>query len=195
MSQATPEGGENTPSGETPAADEFKAITSQDELNAAIKDRLDRERAKFKDYGDLKAKAAKLDEIEAANASELEKAVKAARDEATTAERTRAAGILAAAEARAQASERFQNPATAVRLLDLTNVPVTDEGEVDAQAVKGLLDALAETDPYLLKATKPTVPSPTDVGLGVGGGTPAPTTPQGRLRASIEQDIAAGRRT
>lgn len=70
----TPEvqGGNN--SGDTPAADEFKPITSQQELNAALKDRLDRERAKFKDYNDLKAKAAKLDDIEQANLSELEKA-------------------------------------------------------------------------------------------------------------------------
>lgn len=65
--------GGNT-SGDTPAADEFKPITSQQELNAALKDRLDRERAKFKDYNDIKAKAAKLDEIEQANLTELEKA-------------------------------------------------------------------------------------------------------------------------
>ncbi|NOQ62710.1 hypothetical protein [Mycolicibacterium fortuitum] len=66
--------GGNSTSGDTPAADEFKPITSQQELNAALKDRLDRERAKFKDYNDIKAKAAKLDEIEQANLSELEKA-------------------------------------------------------------------------------------------------------------------------
>lgn len=67
------QGGSNN-SGDTPAADEFKPINSQQELNAALKDRLDRERSKFKDYNDLKAKAARLDEIEQANLSELEKA-------------------------------------------------------------------------------------------------------------------------
>lgn len=66
--------GGNTTSGETPAVNEFKPISSQEELNAALKDRLDRERAKFKDYNDLKAKAAKLNDIEQANLSELEKA-------------------------------------------------------------------------------------------------------------------------
>lgn len=70
----TPEAQGGNASGDTPAADEFKPITSQQELNAALKDRLDRERSKFKDYNDLKAKAAKLDEIEQANLSELEKA-------------------------------------------------------------------------------------------------------------------------
>jgi hypothetical protein len=82
------EGGNITTSGETPAADEFKSINSQDELNAALKDRLGRERAKFKDYNDLKAKAARLDDIEQANLSELEKAnsrITAAESERDTA--------------------------------------------------------------------------------------------------------------
>lgn len=72
MSEATPEGG-NT-SGETPAADEFQAITSQDELNRVIGERVKRATSKFADYKDLQAKAAKLDEIENANRSEADKA-------------------------------------------------------------------------------------------------------------------------
>lgn len=73
MSEAPPEGG-NT-SGETPPADtEFKPITSQDDLNRVLADRIKREQAKFGDYKDMKAKAARLDEIEAANQSEAEKA-------------------------------------------------------------------------------------------------------------------------
>lgn len=71
MSEVSPKGGNN--SGETPPADEFKAITTQDELNEALKVRLDRERAKFADYKDVKAKAARLDEIENANRTEAEK--------------------------------------------------------------------------------------------------------------------------
>lgn len=55
--------------------DGFKPITSQDEFNAAVAERVARERGKFKDYSDLKAKAAKLDEIEQANKSEMEKAI------------------------------------------------------------------------------------------------------------------------
>jgi hypothetical protein len=56
------------------AGDEFKPITSQDDLNRIIADRIGRERAKFSDYKDLKAKASKFDELEAANKSEIEKA-------------------------------------------------------------------------------------------------------------------------
>lgn len=72
------EGGND--SGETPAADEFKAITSQDDLNKIIAERVKREQAKFSDYKDVKAKAAKLDEIEAANQTEAEKAAKRVAD-------------------------------------------------------------------------------------------------------------------
>lgn len=71
MSEAPVEGGNQA--GDTPAG-EFKAITSQDELNAAIKDRLARERAKFSDYDELRSKATRLDEIEQANKTEVEKA-------------------------------------------------------------------------------------------------------------------------
>ena len=78
MSEApvTPEGG--NPSGETPAAEEFKPITSQDDLNRIIGERV--KRAKPADYDDLKTKAAKLDEIEAANQTEAEKQAKRLAD-------------------------------------------------------------------------------------------------------------------
>lgn len=71
MSEAAPEGG-NT-SGETPAADEFKAITTQEDLNRVISERVKRVEAKYADYKDLKAKAAELDEIKAANQTEAER--------------------------------------------------------------------------------------------------------------------------
>jgi hypothetical protein len=53
---------------------EFTAITTQAEFDAALKERLTRERDKFKDYNDVKAKADRFDELEAANKTELEKA-------------------------------------------------------------------------------------------------------------------------
>lgn len=83
--------GNNTTSGDTSAAgDEFQPITTQEELNKLLGERAKRERGKFSDYGDLKAKAAKLDEIEAANQTEAEKAqarIKALEDELATVQR------------------------------------------------------------------------------------------------------------
>jgi trimethylamine:corrinoid methyltransferase-like protein len=62
------------------AIDEFKAPASQEELDRIIQSRLARDRAKFADYDDLKARADKLAQIEEANKTEAEKS--AARAEA-----------------------------------------------------------------------------------------------------------------
>ena len=51
----------------------FTPPASQDELNKIITARVERERAKYADFDDLKAKAARLDEIEAANKTEAQK--------------------------------------------------------------------------------------------------------------------------
>ena len=44
---------------------------TQAEVDAIVGDRLKRDRAKYSDYDDLKAKAAKFDELEEANKSEF----------------------------------------------------------------------------------------------------------------------------
>lgn len=51
-----------------------KATFTQEEVNQIVKDRLSRESAKFSDYEELKAKAAKFDEQEEAQKTELQKA-------------------------------------------------------------------------------------------------------------------------
>jgi hypothetical protein len=75
MSDATTTpGNDGNNGGGTSTTDEgFKPITSQEDLNRVITERVNRERAKFADYKDVKAKAARLDEIEAANQTEAEK--------------------------------------------------------------------------------------------------------------------------
>lgn len=65
--------GDGQQQGETKPS-EFKAPTTQEEFDRMVGARLDRERAKFADYDDLKAKAVKFDEVEQSNKSELEKA-------------------------------------------------------------------------------------------------------------------------
>lgn len=58
--------------------EEYKPISTQEEFDAIIRDRLKRDRAKtaekYADYEELKAKAAKLDELEEAQKGELERA-------------------------------------------------------------------------------------------------------------------------
>ena len=54
-------------------------VTTQEQLDKIVKDRLEREREKvrseFSDYDDLKAKALKLDELEKSGSEELKKAL------------------------------------------------------------------------------------------------------------------------
>ena len=72
---------------------------TQDDLDKAVRDRLNREKAKYADYGDLKSKADQLDQLTAAQktaeqraAEDLAKAQKAAADALAEAVRYKAAG-------------------------------------------------------------------------------------------------------
>ena len=60
----------------TPAAGEQQAerTFTQAEMNAIISDRLSRERSKYADYDDLKAKAQQFDAAQEAGKTELQKA-------------------------------------------------------------------------------------------------------------------------
>ncbi len=62
---------------EIETAEEQKSFT-QDELNAIVGKRVAREAEKYADYEELKAKAAKLDELEESAKSELQKATERA---------------------------------------------------------------------------------------------------------------------
>lgn len=69
-----PAGGQDTPP--EPGAGEFKPITSQDELNRIIGERV--KRAKPADYDELKAKASEFDKVAEASKTELQKAIERA---------------------------------------------------------------------------------------------------------------------
>lgn len=111
---------------------EEKTFT-QAELDAVVKDRLKREREKYADYDAVKAKATKLDEIEAANKSELEKAnEKAAKLEAEL------NGIKKAAELREMREKIATENNIPANLLTGTT---EDECEAQVESIKGLLSA------------------------------------------------------
>lgn len=71
MPETTPNQVDNNATQGAPAEKTF----TQAEMDAIIGDRLKRERAKYADYSELQAKAAKYDEAEEASKSELQKAV------------------------------------------------------------------------------------------------------------------------
>lgn len=63
---------------ETTAEQQERTFT-QAELDSIVKERLSRERGKYADYEEIKAKAAKFDEVEEANKTELQKATERAQ--------------------------------------------------------------------------------------------------------------------
>lgn len=77
------------------AQKEFAAITSQEQLDKIVGARVGRERAKYSDYDDLKAKAAKLDEAEQAKKSEIQKAIERAEAAEKRAEAAELGGLRA----------------------------------------------------------------------------------------------------
>lgn len=72
QSSTAPAGEQNNEQGQEQGK-EFTAITSQADFDAAIQARIARERAKFADYDDVKAKADRLVEIENAQKTEAQK--------------------------------------------------------------------------------------------------------------------------
>jgi len=92
---------------------QFQAITSQADLDRIIGERVARERGKYADYDDLKAKATKFDEVTEANKTELQKE----RERADAAER-KAAGYEAEKQVATWAAEIVKGstiPANALR--------------------------------------------------------------------------------
>ncbi len=161
-----------------PPAGEQPTLT-QSQVNALLAEErrkaTDKASGKYADYDDVKAKAARFDALEAENASTLDKAVAKAKGEGGAEVMAKANARLVAAEVRAQAAAaKFRDPLDALAHLQasgiLGQVKVTDDGDVDAAAIKVALETLAKDKAYLLEgpATPPPPPSPGAAGVGSG---------------------------
>lgn len=137
------------PAAADPAAADPPRTFTQEQVDRIIADRIARVKTNPPDdYEDLKAKAAKLDEIEAANLTELEKE----RARADKAEADRQAAIEAAnrrlveaailAEA---ATQKAIRPEHLHRLINTDTVTVGDDGQV--AGVKEAVEAFLTANP------------------------------------------------
>lgn len=172
---------------------------SQEDVNRIVQERLARETAKFADYEDLKTKATKLDEIEAASQTEtqrLQAAADAAKAEADAAKQeganalSTAHSLLKNATLTAEATAAGVSvPAAAVALLGtdaafkehMGKVTVGDDGQVTG--AKEAITALIEAQPNLVGTT----PRP-----GGGDGGPRQTPPPKELDAAIAEASEKG---
>lgn len=106
---------------------------TQAQVDAIVQDRLKRDREKYSDYDALKEKAAKFDEIEAANKTELEKATEQIK--ALTAELD---GIKKADELRVMRTKIATDNNIPIELLTATT---EEECIAQAEKVKEVLSA------------------------------------------------------
>ena len=140
---------------EKPAAEEKRdpeRTFTQSELDAILRDRLERERKKFESFDELQAKAKKLDDLEEAQKSEQQKLqdrVDKAEAEAETARQQAKQTLLRAAIVSKAASLDFADPSDAYVLLDKSSLEVGDDGEVEG--LEDALKSLADAKPYMLK--------------------------------------------
>lgn len=158
----TQAGGGNTGGGDKP-----KTFT-QEELDAIVTDRLGRERKKYEGFDDIKKKAARLDELERAQQSEVEKReqrIKELEGVVTQAQARERSYNLRDAITDTVAATDFghtlqASPSRVVRLLD----PDAIEWDGDKPTnVKALLTGLVRSDAYLF------APKAKRTGSGDGG--------------------------
>ena len=172
-------------SGDGQQPDQGRTFT-QDEMNYQIAQRLTRERAKFADYDALKAAADRLQQLEDAQKSELERAqqAQATAEAAASAAMEQANARLIKAEFIAKAAVLgVAHPEDAYALALAANEKVT----VDADgAIAGVEDAVKKlVDAGRLVMTgKPLAPS-TDAGAGGGDRT------TGTVKLTPEQLVQA----
>ena len=122
---------------------DFTPPASQEELNRIIGERLDRERKKFSDYDDLKAKASQFDALQESKKTDEQKW----QERVTTLEQKLTQETVAATKSRIQAKYGLSDADA-----ELFLTAASEEG-VEAQA-KALADRNSET-----KKQPPYVPS------------------------------------
>ena len=136
---------------------EFKAITTQEELNRIIEERLSRERAKYADYEALKADSAALRELQGKKLDEQVTAL--------TGQLQKAQGDLSAMQTRAETAERSLLRSRIAREKNLPAELADRLTGDDETALRADAEALAK----LIAPAQPAAPL-ADPGSGSGGG-------------------------
>lgn len=191
-----------------PAADgqqtQPSATFTQADIDRIVKDRLERERAKFTDYDALKAAKAELDTLKAAQMSEDEKRqvrLKELEDIAASAQRERDEALKKAndrlirsafiAEA---AKAGAEHPEDAYRLADTDTVTIGETGEV--AGVTEAVAALVKAGRLPMRRTQGQAPNLNGGATGTTSATlPALTEEQERVakQLGIKPDVYAKR--
>ena len=137
------EGGQQTPPPETDWQSKYEA---QRKVNKDLERKLKEAYDKGDKVDELERQVAELQGREAEyEASKKEQSIK---DEALSHANQR----ILKAEIKAAAAGRLNDPSDALRYLDLSDFTVSEDGDVDTQAIGTALDGLVKKKPYLGKA-------------------------------------------
>lgn len=136
--------------GETPADEDATEEEKDWKAEFEAQQRINRslERKSKKDFARIQELEKSTPAAPAGDAPDPEQIRAEIRTELQAATNTR----LIAAEAKAALAGKVHNPATALRLLDLSEVEVDGDGNVDTQALDDLIVKLLEDEPYLAVA-------------------------------------------
>ena len=187
----------------TPEPTPEPKLVPQDEVDRIVADRLARERKKYADYDDVKAKLTALEQAEEerkkaelTEAERLAAELEEARKQAQAAEEAMGAALTAAntrlinAEFKALARDAnipADRLSAALKLADLSAVTVDDEGNV--VGVDAAVKALITEHAYLVAQA-----TPKPIGGAAGGGDPLPDkTKEQLLEAAAEKARKSGR--
>lgn len=140
----------------------YRPPASQEEFDRIIADRVNRTKAQFKDYNDLKSKAAEFDKLAEAQKTEAQKALD--RAEKAEARAVEASLRSVRSEIKSIATGEFAAPDRIHGLLGDLSRFVGKDGEPDASAIEAALKDLEKEAPELVARSR------TDVGLGTRGG-------------------------
>lgn len=146
----------------------------------SMKDQWKSEKAARKAAEDRIAKI--TDETEKATASAREDGRREAMDGFRT--------MLVEANVRAEAAGRLNDPADALSFLDMTQFEVSDDGNVDGNAIRKAIDTLLDGKPYLA-AQRGTWNGAADQGPRNGGDGPAQLTRDDLRRMSPDAIVKA----
>lgn len=157
--------------------DDLEDTDGADDLGDKGKQALERMKAKLKETRTkLRATEAQLAQ-KPADGKPADDAIETARREGEAAATAKANAKILRSEIKVAAAGKLADPADALRLLDLDQFDISEDGEVDADELSDAIDDLLRTKPYLAAQGGTKAPKP-DRSQGARGSGAASTAQQ-----------------
>lgn len=176
----------------TDPKEETKTFT-QEQLDEVLTKRLERERKKYEDYDDIKAKLADFEKAEEERKKQEMSAVERLQAEKEEEAKKALEASELAQKAQDQANTRILNteiksvartlnandPSDVLALLDKSDIEIDEEGNL--QGVESAVEALKASKPWMFKQV---------IGVDASGGANPATNPKANELTALEKELA-----